>query len=124
MKKQALPAFVEIQTNSSMLEIHMQGVYSLLQLAIVFTCQLLPNKVVTRPDVWHPRSPADVRLFGRPPGGRQGRPVTVGSRDLRTASPIAPPIVGRSGRPLAAVRFLCPAAAVRLGHLVRAARLA
>jgi hypothetical protein len=51
MRKQASPTPVEIQTDNSMLEIHMQGVYSLLQLAIVFTCQLLPNKVVMCPDV-------------------------------------------------------------------------
>jgi hypothetical protein len=91
MKKQASLAPVGIQTDSSMLEIRMQGVYSLLQLAIVFTCQLLPNKVVTHPD---------VRLFGRPPGGRRGHPMTVGSRDRQMASPTAPPTVGRSGRPL------------------------
>jgi hypothetical protein len=115
MRKQASPAPVEIQTDSSMLEIRMQGVYSLLQLAIVFTCQLLPNKVVTCPDVRHPRPPADVRLFPRPPGGQQGRSVAVGSRDQRMASPTAPPIVGRSGRPPAAVHFLCPAEAVRQG---------
>jgi hypothetical protein len=57
MRKQASPAPMEIQTDNSMLEIRMQDVYSLLQLAIVFTRQLLPNKVVTRPD---------VRLFGHP----------------------------------------------------------
>jgi hypothetical protein len=95
-----------------MLEIGIQGVYSLLQFAIVFTCQLLPNKVVTCLDIQHPRPPADVRLFGRLLGGQQGHPVAVGSRNRQTASPTAPPIVGWSGRPLAAVRFLCPAKAV------------
>jgi hypothetical protein len=73
MKKQASPEPVEIQIDSSMLEIRMHGVYSLLQLAINFTCQLLPNKVVTRPDVRRPRPPADIQLFGRP--------VAVGSRN-------------------------------------------
>jgi hypothetical protein len=68
MRKQASPAPVEIQTDSSMLEIRMQGVYSLLQLAIISTCQLLPNKVVMRPDVRHPWPPADDRLFDRMDG--------------------------------------------------------
>jgi hypothetical protein len=46
MKKQASPAPVEIQTDSNMLEIRMQGVYSLLQLAIVFTCQLYQTRLL------------------------------------------------------------------------------
>jgi len=54
-RKQASHAPVEIQTDSSMLEICMQSVYSLLQFDIIFTCQLLPNKVVTRPDVVRPQ---------------------------------------------------------------------
>jgi hypothetical protein len=114
MRKLASPAPVEIQTDSSMLEIRMQGVYSLLQLAIIFTCQLLPNKVVMRPD---------VRLFGRPSGRRWGRPVAVGSRDRRTASPTAPPTVGRSGRSPIAIRFLRLAKAICLGRSAGAARL-
>jgi hypothetical protein len=124
MRKQAVLAPVEIQTASSMLEIRMQGVYSLLQLAIVFTCQLLPNKVVTCPDVRRPQPPADVRLFGRPPGGRRGHPVAVGSRDRRMASPTAPPTVGRNGRPPATIRFLHLAEAVCLGRPAGAAHLA
>jgi hypothetical protein len=124
MRKQASPAPVVIQTDNSMLEIRMQGVYSLLQLAIVFMCQLLPNKVVTRPDVRRPQLPADICLFSRPLGGRQGRPVAVGSHDRRTASPTAPPTVGRSSRLPAAIRFLRPVEAVCLGRPAGAARLA
>jgi hypothetical protein len=63
-----------------MLEIRMQGVYSLLQLAIVFTCQLLPNKVVTRPDVRHPRPPAERVVLSDVLGGKD----VVEGRDGRT----------------------------------------
>jgi hypothetical protein len=105
MRKHASPAPVEIQTDSSMLEIHMQGVYSLLQLAIVFTCQLLPNKVVTCSDVRHPRPPLGCpRVDGEAVRWRLA--VTTGRRPRR------PPLQPWGG---VAVRFLCPVEAVWQG---------
>jgi hypothetical protein len=113
---------VEIQTDSSMLEIHMQGVYSLLQLAIVFTCQLLPNKVVMRPDVRHLWPPTGSRtsafLAIRRVDGEAVRWKLAAATDGR---PRRPPLQPWSR---VAVHFLRPAQAVRLGHSARAARLA